>query len=84
MKCANCENQAAYSVTDPGVNPVDYCVKCLPLHLRPRAIDGQLPLRGQVLTPPLPEPVVEIPAEPVVEEVVEKPVKKKSTKKKTS
>jgi hypothetical protein len=44
MKCCNCDTKAAYSVADPGVNPLDYCNSCLPKHLKERAKAGHFPL----------------------------------------
>jgi hypothetical protein len=44
VKCVNCDNHAVYTVADAGVNPVDYCLQCLPKHLRGRADAGQLQL----------------------------------------
>lgn len=44
MTCANCPNEAAYQVNDPGANPVAYCTVCLPAHLQGRAAAGQLAL----------------------------------------
>lgn len=46
MKCANCENKADYTCADPGVNPVNYCARCLPTWLRDRAARGDFPLQG--------------------------------------
>ena len=44
MNCFNCDTKAAYTVADPGVNPVDYCNACLPKHLKERAKAGHFPL----------------------------------------
>lgn len=44
VKCANCENKADYTTADPGVSPVSYCAKCLPIWLRDRASAGHFPL----------------------------------------
>ena len=44
VKCANCGKEAAYTCADPGVNPVNYCVTCLPQWLRSRADLGHFPL----------------------------------------
>jgi hypothetical protein len=44
MKCCNCATKAAFSVADPGVNPLDYCNSCLPKHLQERAKAGHFPL----------------------------------------
>ena len=32
--CFNCDNDAVYTVADPGANPVHYCSVCMPHHLR--------------------------------------------------
>jgi len=58
MKCVNCSNEAIYSLTDPGVNPLDYCGRCLPPHLSVRANEGRMPLRkiAQPAKPKAPEP----------------------------
>lgn len=42
--CDNCENTAAYTCADPGVNPINYCTDCLPVWLHPRAEAGHFPL----------------------------------------
>lgn len=44
IKCDNCSNEAAYTCADPGVNPVNYCVTCLPDWLQARATAGHFPL----------------------------------------
>ena len=44
MTCCNCDTKAAYSVADPGVNPLDYCNSHLPKHLQERAKAGHFPL----------------------------------------
>jgi hypothetical protein len=44
MKCDNCSNDAAYTVADPGVNPVNFCSTCLPSWLSDRAAAGHFPL----------------------------------------
>lgn len=44
MQCANCPNEAAVLVDDPGAEPVAYCMSCLPVHLLPRVTAGQFPL----------------------------------------
>lgn len=44
IKCDNCENNASYTTSDPGVNPVNYCPSCLPSWLYQRAEAGQFPL----------------------------------------
>jgi len=44
MKCDNCSNDAAYTVADPGVNPVNYCATCLPTWLQDRALAGHFPV----------------------------------------
>ena len=43
-KCDNCENEALYTLADPGANPVNFCNADLPTWLRDRASAGQLPL----------------------------------------
>lgn len=45
LKCANCDSPAEYSLTDPGVSPIDYCADCIPYHLRTEAGYGKMPLR---------------------------------------
>lgn len=42
IKCDNCNNEALYTLSDPGANPVYYCAVCLPSWLRERASLGQL------------------------------------------
>jgi len=44
IKCDNCDNEANYTSADPGVNPVNYCVSCLPTWLHKRAAAGHFPL----------------------------------------
>lgn len=44
IKCDNCEEAAAYTQADPGVNSVNYCQRCLPYWLQKRAIAGHFPL----------------------------------------
>lgn len=44
VKCDNCENEAAYTQADPGVNNVNYCHLCLPMWLHERASAGHFPL----------------------------------------
>ena len=44
VKCANCDNPAAYTDADAGANSVSYCAVCLPSWLKTRAILGQFPL----------------------------------------
>ena len=44
MKCSNCSADAVYTINDPGVSVIFYCVKCLPASLRARANAGQLDL----------------------------------------
>lgn len=67
VKCDNCENPASYTQSDPGVNPVNYCQKCLPGWLYSRAIAGHFPL----VTPA---------TEEVAVEKTPKPTKKKASK----
>lgn len=43
--CAICGESAMYTDADPGANPVSYCSRHLPDHLRGRAEAGQLPLQ---------------------------------------
>lgn len=43
-KCDNCDNAAAYTQADPGVNAVNYCHTCLPIWLHERALAGHFPL----------------------------------------
>jgi hypothetical protein len=42
--CDNCSKEAAYTCADPGVNPVNYCVDCLPVWLQAQAEAGHFPL----------------------------------------
>lgn len=44
MKCANCTNYAEYTDCTLGVNPVNYCLTCLPESLRLEAAQGRMPL----------------------------------------
>ena len=44
MKCSNCSADAVYTINDPGVSVINYCVKCLPASLKARANAGQLDL----------------------------------------
>lgn len=44
IKCDNCDKDAAYTCSDPGVNPVNYCTDCLPVWLQQRAAAGHFPL----------------------------------------
>ena len=55
MKCVNCDEQAAYAVAEPGVNPVEYCNNCLPKHLQTRARAGHFPLPKPVVEKPVAE-----------------------------
>ena len=48
VKCDNCGDNALYTNSDPGVNPVNYCNICLPSWLQQRAEAGQFPLVGKV------------------------------------
>lgn len=41
-KCDNCDKEALYLLSDPGVNPVYFCSTCLPDWMRERASLGQL------------------------------------------
>lgn len=43
--CAICGEPAQFTEADPGANPVSYCARHLPEHLRARAEAGQLPLQ---------------------------------------
>lgn len=53
MTCCNCTTKAAYTVADPGVNPLDYCNACLPKHLQVRAKAGHFPLaKSEKVTAP--------------------------------
>lgn len=45
MKCANCSNEAVYTVTYNSARPVNYCEACLPKHLRQQAFSGEFPLQ---------------------------------------
>ena len=44
MKCANCDKDAAFTVTHTAARAVNYCEKCLPAHLRVDAYSGKYPL----------------------------------------
>jgi hypothetical protein len=44
IKCFNCDIDAIYTVAEYGANPVSYCVSCLPIWLRERALAGHFPL----------------------------------------
>lgn len=55
VKCDNCDKNALYTNSDPGVNSVNYCDSCLPYWLQVRAEAGQFPLV---------EPVKEKPEKP--------------------
>jgi len=44
VKCDNCSNNATYTHADPGANPANYCVFCLPHWLHARAQAGHFPL----------------------------------------
>lgn len=41
-KCADCGEKSVWIFNDPGALPVAYCEHCLPLWLRPRAVNGTL------------------------------------------
>jgi hypothetical protein len=42
--CDNCSTPAEYTNADPGANPINYCVACLPSWLHDRAQAGHFPL----------------------------------------
>jgi len=44
IKCDNCSTVAAYTCADPGLNPINYCLDCLPVWLQARAAAGHFPL----------------------------------------
>lgn len=44
LTCDNCTRDAQYTTADPGVNPANYCVECLPPWLHERAQAGHFPL----------------------------------------
>lgn len=73
MKCVNCDNTAAYTVAEPGVNPVEYCNSCLPKHLQVRAKAGHFPLaKAEAEVKPASSKKAKsttVAEEPVVEEV---------------
>ena len=54
LKCANCTTAALYTLNVKGASPVDYCPKCLPVHLRGAATSGTMPLRKVTLVPQIP------------------------------
>jgi hypothetical protein len=45
IQCANCKNDAYYTIADPGINSVSYCNKCLPKHLLQRANRGDFKIK---------------------------------------
>lgn len=75
MKCANCSNEAVYTVTYQSARPVNYCETCIPKHMRKRAWDGEFPLQTgsskkakKKVSAPSEEPVEETTAEEPVDE----------------
>lgn len=44
FRCDICLEVATYRCADPGVNPVHYCARCLPVWLQEQANAGQFPL----------------------------------------
>jgi len=77
MKCDNCSNEASYTHADPGVNPANYCTKCLPHWLHDRANAGHFPLMAPIAKET--EATVE-----AVKEEVNKLAKKKTSVKSTA
>lgn len=59
LRCANCKNDAVYSLIEPRVSPVHYCARCLPPHLHKLAISGGMRLASET---PVTTPVTETPA----------------------
>ena len=79
VKCANCDKDSIYKVVIPGIDPIFYCHKDLPMRLHDRAMRGDFAL--PIEEPKIVAPVVvaeDIPAETPVEE--KKPVKKAAPK----
>lgn len=70
LKCANCESPAEFSLTDPGVSPIDYCTDCLPYHMRADAGYGKMPLR--VITDAVEQPEGNVQNVPIVDEPAKK------------
>jgi hypothetical protein len=68
IKCFNCPTDAIYTIADSGANPVSYCVNCLPIWLRDRAIAGAFPLLGAEKETSKPSKKKEAPAEAPAEE----------------
>jgi hypothetical protein len=58
IKCDNCDNKAAYTTADPGVNPAHYCTSCLPHWLKGRADAGHFPLMEAITTDEAEQPQV--------------------------
>jgi hypothetical protein len=75
IKCANCPNEAVFTIAERAVSPVSYCPRCLPVQFRDGASSGQFPL----LTDPVPSKPQVIPGN-----IVEVPVKKTAKKKKAT
>lgn len=75
VKCDDCDNAAAYTLADPKVSPVNYCVDCLPIWLRGQADNGEFPLVEPIEEPAKPKkkskevPVAETPVEEPTPEV---------------
>ena len=44
VTCDNCSAEAAYTCSDSGLVPVNYCASCLPVWLQQRANAGHFPL----------------------------------------
>ena len=51
VQCTNCDNDAAYTNSDKGITPVNYCNDCLPAWLRDRADLGHFPLVEKIEAP---------------------------------
>ena len=66
-KCDNCELDAAYTCSDPGTSPVNYCHNDLPKWLQERADAGHFPLVEAVEEKPSKKKAA--PAEDKAEEV---------------
>lgn len=52
--CANCEMSAAYTVADPGADPVHFCATHVPAHLSQRLSSGEFRV-GEDLTADAPK-----------------------------
>lgn len=83
--CADCGATAVWTFNDRGALPVQYCDRCLPKFLRPRARAGQLD-KVVVEQPPAlePEPVEEPPPAWQPEDSTVEPTPRKRRSRKTT